>query len=135
MGRRASVLGLLLFVLLVSGQVLADKRPGKHTHDEKGPQGQTMEGHTHKHDTWEPPLESMRAPGAHAGTIQRRLPEARRSFRPTAWCATESTARGQARQPRASHMPLPISPTTFTECPVMVMRTNRANTSFTSVRR
>jgi mono/diheme cytochrome c family protein len=55
MGRKASVLGLLLFMLLLSGQVLADKRSGKHTHDEKAPQGQTMGGHTHKHDAWEPP--------------------------------------------------------------------------------
>jgi hypothetical protein len=55
MGRKASVLGLLLCVILVSGQVFADKRPGKHTHGEKAPQRQTTEGHTHKHDTWEPP--------------------------------------------------------------------------------
>jgi mono/diheme cytochrome c family protein len=57
MGRKASVLGLamLMALLLVRGQGLADKRPGKHTHDRKAPQGQAMEGHTHQHDTWEPP--------------------------------------------------------------------------------
>jgi hypothetical protein len=54
-GRKASVLGLLLYMLLLSSPVLTDKRPGKHTHDEKAPQGQTMGGHTHKHDAWEPP--------------------------------------------------------------------------------
>jgi mono/diheme cytochrome c family protein len=55
MARKASVLALLLFVLLVSGRVLAGTRPGKHPRDGKAPQGQTTEGHTHKHDTWEPP--------------------------------------------------------------------------------
>src|SRR4051812_40397802 len=57
MGQNASVPGLFLLTPLVpvTGQVLADTRPGKHTHDEKAPQGQTMEGHTHQHDSWEPP--------------------------------------------------------------------------------
>jgi mono/diheme cytochrome c family protein len=64
MGIKTAVLWLALLVplFLLSGQVLADKRPGKHAHDDKAPHGataggdgQTMEGHTHQHDTWEPP--------------------------------------------------------------------------------
>jgi mono/diheme cytochrome c family protein len=57
MGQNASVPGLFLLtaLVLVTGQVLADTRPGKHTHEEKAPQGQAMEGHTHQHDSWEPP--------------------------------------------------------------------------------
>jgi mono/diheme cytochrome c family protein len=78
MGRKASVLGLLLVVLLGSGQVLADKRPGEHTHGEKAPQGQTTEGHTHQHDSWEPP------PPAYAGA------------RSTRWDDPAAAARGEA---------------------------------------
>jgi mono/diheme cytochrome c family protein len=57
MGQHASVLGLFLLtaLFLVRGEVLADTRPGKHTHGEKAPNGQTTDGHTHQHDTWEPP--------------------------------------------------------------------------------
>jgi mono/diheme cytochrome c family protein len=57
MGQNASVPGLFLLtaLVIVTGQVLADTRPGKHTHEEKAPQGQAMEGHTHQHDSWEPP--------------------------------------------------------------------------------
>ena len=57
MGRKVSVPGffLLMALLVMRGQVHADKQPGKHTHDQKAPQGQAMEGHTHQHDTWEPP--------------------------------------------------------------------------------
>ena len=57
MGQNAAVLGLFLLMVLflVSGQVLADTRPGTHTHDDKAPQGQAADGHTHKHDAWEPP--------------------------------------------------------------------------------
>jgi mono/diheme cytochrome c family protein len=57
MGQHACVLGLFLLtaLLLVKGEVLADTRPGKHTHGEKAPKGQTTDGHTHQHDTWEPP--------------------------------------------------------------------------------
>ena len=53
---KTAVLSLALLVLLslLSGQVLADKRPGKHTRDDKASQW-TTEGHTHQHDTWEPP--------------------------------------------------------------------------------
>ena len=63
MGRKAFVLGLSLLIalLLVREEVLADKRPGKHTRDEKAREGQAREEHTHKHDTWEPP------PPAYAG--------------------------------------------------------------------
>jgi mono/diheme cytochrome c family protein len=55
--QHASVPGLLLLMALVfvRGQGVADTRPGKHTHEEKAPQGQTVEGHTHQHDSWEPP--------------------------------------------------------------------------------
>jgi mono/diheme cytochrome c family protein len=57
MGQNASMLVLFLLTVffLVRGEVLAGKRPGKHTHDQKAPQGQTTEGHTHQHDAWEPP--------------------------------------------------------------------------------
>jgi mono/diheme cytochrome c family protein len=64
MGIKTSVLRIALLVplLLVSGQVLADKRPGKHTHDDKAPKGttagdhgDTTQGHLHQHDVWEPP--------------------------------------------------------------------------------
>jgi mono/diheme cytochrome c family protein len=59
MGRKASVLGLavLMALLLVRGQGLADKRPGKHTHGDKAPHGTTAgeQGHHHQHDTWETP--------------------------------------------------------------------------------
>jgi mono/diheme cytochrome c family protein len=64
MGQYASVLGLFLLaaLFLVRGEVLGDKRPGKHTHGDKAPQGATAgdQGHTahdhhHQHDTWEPP--------------------------------------------------------------------------------
>ena len=55
-------LATLATLLLVGAQGFADKRPGKHTHDDKAPQGttagdhgQTTQGHHHQHDTWEPP--------------------------------------------------------------------------------
>jgi mono/diheme cytochrome c family protein len=55
--QHASVRGLLLLMALVfvRTQGLADTRPGKHTHEKKAPQGQTVEGHTHQHDKWESP--------------------------------------------------------------------------------
>jgi cytochrome c553 len=51
------VLGLLLLTafFLVSGGVLADTRPGKHTHKKNTQAGETTGGHTHQHDVWEPP--------------------------------------------------------------------------------
>jgi mono/diheme cytochrome c family protein len=57
MGQHAARLGLLLLTALVLGRgaALADTRPGKHTHEKSAPAGQTTEGHTHKHDAWEPP--------------------------------------------------------------------------------
>lgn len=64
MGIKTAVLWVALLVppLLVSGQALADKRPGKHKHDHKAPHGttagdheHTVEGHFHQHETWEPP--------------------------------------------------------------------------------
>jgi hypothetical protein len=63
MGIKTAVLWLTLVVslLLVGGQMTADQRPGKHTHDNKTPQGtpaeghkQTTEGHTHQHPWWGP---------------------------------------------------------------------------------
>jgi mono/diheme cytochrome c family protein len=64
MGFRTSIpwLALVMTLLLVGGQVLADKQPGAHVHSDKAPQGttaggneHTMQGHLHQHDTWEPP--------------------------------------------------------------------------------
>jgi mono/diheme cytochrome c family protein len=59
MGRKIIALWLLVLVplLRVGGEVLADKKPGKHTHKDKAPHG-TMageQGHHHQHDTWETP--------------------------------------------------------------------------------
>ena len=74
MGMKISVLGLVLFVLLflIRGQVLGDKRTGKHTHEHEasrgttaGDHGHAMDGHHHQHDRWEiPPAEyaSARSP-------------------------------------------------------------------------
>jgi hypothetical protein len=125
---KTAVLWFLLLVplLLLGGQVLADKRPGKHTHAPKAPHGTTAgdHGHHHQHDMWETPPLSMRLPGAPAGTIRRRSPAESRFFRPTVWSATAQTARGPARQPRACHMPQPTSLTTFTGHPVTGMRTS-----------
>jgi mono/diheme cytochrome c family protein len=80
MGQRAFVLWLLLLMALffVRAEVLADKRPGKHTRDEKAREGQTREEHTHKHDTWEPP------PPAYAGA------------RSTRWDDPAAARRGEA---------------------------------------
>ena len=70
MGIKTSVLWLALLVslLLVGDQILADQRPGKHTHDDKAPHGKTTEdhGHTmdgpHQHPWWEtPPAEYANA--------------------------------------------------------------------------
>jgi mono/diheme cytochrome c family protein len=70
MGSKTAVLWLALLVslLLVGGQMLADQRPGKHTHDDKAPHGKTTEdqGHTmdgpHQHPWWEtPPAEYANA--------------------------------------------------------------------------
>jgi len=81
MGLKTSVFWLALFVplLLLRGEVLADKRPGKHTHDRKAPQGTTAgkHGHHHQHDTWESP------PAAYAGS------------RSTRWEDPAAIARGQ----------------------------------------
>ena len=57
MGQHASVLGLFLLMALVivTGQVFADRRPGPHTYEKNAPAGQTAEGHTHQHDVWETP--------------------------------------------------------------------------------
>jgi mono/diheme cytochrome c family protein len=56
---KTAVLWFLLLVplLLLGGQVLADKRPGKHTHAPKAPHGTTAgdHGHHHRHDMWETP--------------------------------------------------------------------------------
>ena len=117
MVRHISVWGLALLValLFLRGQVAADERPGKHTHDEKAPQGQTMEGHTtptRPRGSHPPPR--MRTPGARAGAIRRRFAEGSRSSRPTAWSATAPTARGRAQEPWACRMPRPTSRTTFT---------------------
>jgi mono/diheme cytochrome c family protein len=57
MGIKTSVLWLALLVplIFVRGQAVADKQPGKHTHN-KPSQGTTAGGHEpHQHDTWEPP--------------------------------------------------------------------------------
>ena len=86
MGIKTAVLWLapVMALLLVGDQVLADKRPGKHTHSDKAPQGttagdqgHTMDGHHHQHDTWEPP------------------PEAYASARSTRWDNPAAIARGQ----------------------------------------
>ena len=79
MRMKISILWLALLVpwLLLRGQGLADQRPGQHTHDGKAPQEQTMEGHTHKHDTWETP------PAAYA------------SARSTRWGDPAAVARGE----------------------------------------
>ena len=70
MGSKTAVfwLALLVSLLLVLGQMLADQRPGKHTHDGKAPHGKTTEdqGHTmdgpHQHPWWEtPPAEYANA--------------------------------------------------------------------------
>jgi mono/diheme cytochrome c family protein len=57
MAFKAFVPGLLLLMALVFvwSQGLADTRPGKHTHDGKAPARQTVDGHTHQHDKWESP--------------------------------------------------------------------------------
>jgi mono/diheme cytochrome c family protein len=79
MGQNASVLWLFLLTVLflMRGEVFADTRPGKHTHDDKAPQGQATDGHTHKHDAWEPP------PPAYAGA------------RSTRWGDPAAAARGE----------------------------------------
>jgi Cu/Ag efflux protein CusF len=57
MAFKASVSGLPLLAVLVfvTGQLLADTRPGQHTHEKKAPQEQTGGRHTHQHDVWEMP--------------------------------------------------------------------------------
>ena len=79
MGRNAAVSGLFLLIalLVMGGQLHADKQPGKHAHDQKTPHGQTMEGHAHQHDTWDPP------PAAYA------------KARSTRWDDAAAVARGQ----------------------------------------
>jgi mono/diheme cytochrome c family protein len=75
---KAFVLGLMLLMALplVRGQVVADKRPGKHDH--KAPQGTTAGDHGHhQHDTWEPP------PAEYAGA------------RSTRWDDPAAIARGE----------------------------------------
>jgi mono/diheme cytochrome c family protein len=61
-------LALILSLSLVGGQIVADERPGKHTHDDKAPHGTTAkdQGHTmdgpHQHPWWEtPPAEYANA--------------------------------------------------------------------------
>jgi mono/diheme cytochrome c family protein len=86
MVRKTSTLWLALLVplLFVGAQILADQRPGKHTHDDKAPQGKpaeelghTTEGHTHQHPWWEtPPAEYANA-------------------RSTRWDDTAAIARGE----------------------------------------
>jgi mono/diheme cytochrome c family protein len=70
MGSKTAVLwlALLVFLLLVRGQMLADQRPGKHTHDDKAPHGKTAKGQgdtmdgPHQHPWWEtPPAEYVNA--------------------------------------------------------------------------
>src|SRR5262245_59665694 len=78
MGCRAFVLGfvLLLALLLVRGQVLADKQPGKHDHN--AAQGTTAGDHGHhQHDRWEPP------------------PAAYKSARSSRWDDRTAIARGE----------------------------------------
>jgi mono/diheme cytochrome c family protein len=77
-------LTVLMPLLLVVVQVAADQRPGKHTHNNKTPQGKTvgdhghtMDGHHHQHDKWEPP------PAEYA------------SVRNTRWDDAAAIARGQ----------------------------------------
>ena len=61
-------LALLMPLLLVGAQALADERPGKHKHDHKAPQGESAQGHghtagdhgqatdgAHQHPWWDPP--------------------------------------------------------------------------------
>jgi mono/diheme cytochrome c family protein len=54
-------LALLMPLLLVGAQALADERPGKHTHNDKAPPGKTPGEHgpttdgTHQHPWWETP--------------------------------------------------------------------------------
>jgi mono/diheme cytochrome c family protein len=61
-------LALLLPLLLVGTQVVADQRPGEHKHDDKAPHGKTAGEHgyttdgTHQHPWWEiPPAEYANA--------------------------------------------------------------------------
>src|SRR5262245_17639159 len=62
-------LALMVSLLLVGLQVVADERPGKHRHDGTAPHGKTAgdheyttEGHTHQHPWWEtPPAEYANA--------------------------------------------------------------------------
>jgi mono/diheme cytochrome c family protein len=71
MMHKTSVLWFALFLplLLVGTQLSADQRPGKHTHDDKGPsgakieeRGQTLHTQHHQHDKWEtPPTEYANA--------------------------------------------------------------------------
>jgi mono/diheme cytochrome c family protein len=71
MMHKTSVLwfALLLSLLLVGTQLVADQRPGKHKHDDKAPHGktagdhgQTMDGASHQHPWWEtPPAEYANA--------------------------------------------------------------------------
>jgi mono/diheme cytochrome c family protein len=61
-------LALLMPLLLVGAQALADERPGKHKHDHKAPHGESAKGHghtagdhgqatdgAHQHPWWDPP--------------------------------------------------------------------------------
>jgi mono/diheme cytochrome c family protein len=83
---KTSVLWLIVLVplLFVRGQVLADKQPGKHMHDHNVPHGttardhgHTTDGHHHQHETWETP------PAAYA------------SAQSTRWDDPMAVARGQ----------------------------------------
>jgi mono/diheme cytochrome c family protein len=86
MMHKTAVLGfaLLLFLLLVVTQLVADQRPGKHKHDDKTPHGktagehgQTQDGASHQHPWWETP------------------PAEYSSARSTRWDDAAAIARGQ----------------------------------------
>lgn len=77
-------LAVVVPLLVITGKLPADERPGKHRHGPKAPQGSTagdhgqaMGGHPHQHDAWEPP------PAAYANA------------RSTRWDDAAAVTRGQ----------------------------------------
>ena len=86
-------LAVMVSLLFVGTQVVADERPGKHKHDEKAPQGKPAQGHGHTTGRrterintpgGNHPRRNMPTPAAPAGAMRQRSPAANSSTRPTA---------------------------------------------------
>jgi mono/diheme cytochrome c family protein len=112
MGRKVSVLGLLLFVLLAGGQAFADKRPGKHTHGHKGPHGttagdhgHTMDGHHHRHDTWETPPAEYASARSHSWDDPGAIARGQKLFQ--TYCMVCHGTDGKGTGPAAAALPHP----------------------------